>query len=185
MGWIKTIKKSPRQTKKTKPTTKSQMLIYPRLCANTVGLLIPVKPRACSMTAIFTETQLDGADSATIDELEEPGCCARQVAATYLDYEIPKPLFCPRGIWTHTTNTPLSPENRLVPCTVSCHQLRTRIAQGCCLPPELGRLSWRLTASSKPLQGCRPAGSLRVCWSYSTTHNLLQESWQDGGKQEV
>lgn len=90
----------------------------------------------------------------------------------------------PQG-FLNPLNQHASPENRLAPCSVLCHQLETRKAQGCCLPLQFGRLSWRLTASFKPLQGCWPAGTLRACWGHSTTQDLLQESWQEGGKQGV
>lgn len=107
------------------------------------------------MTAIFTETQLDGADSGTIHELEELGCCARPAAAALvliMKYLIQSPALPQANLNPHSQHA--SPENRLVPCRVSCHQLGTRIAQECCLPLQLGRLSWGLTASSEPLQGC-------------------------------
>lgn len=114
IGWIKTAKQNPdrprNQSPQEPPTKRSQILAYPKI---TVGLLILVKSWACSTSAIFNKKQLDGADSDTIHELAAAGgdglLQKTSSGNARSGYEVPgsKSLFCPRGMSTHTTNTPL------------------------------------------------------------------------------
>lgn len=149
-------------------------------------MLIPVRSWACSMTAIFTKSQLDGADSDHIHELEEPGCCARRVAATLAP--IRKQLY----------PNPCSAPGRSEP-TQPTHLFREQARSlQCIVPPawdkdSIGMLhastAWQALLEAhcllRALAGmltCRHAQSLRGLFHYTlSAARVMARGWEARG----